>query len=338
MAGTSLERMPEEIVMHEDPTSGLKAVIVMHSRQLGPAAGGCRLWTYPDDTAMRADAMRLAEGMTIKNALAGVPLGGGQAVLQLPNRPFDRQRLFEAFGRIVEGLNGRYITAEDVGTNTADMKAVSRVTSFVAGLPRKGRAPGGDPSPYTARGVLAAMKIACERRIGRPLGDCTVAVQGVGAVGAALVRLLRAEGARLVLTDSNHAKAARLATQTGATLVDHDNIYSVDADIFAPCAMGAALNVETIASMRFKVVCGAANNQLATHEDAARLAARDILYAPDFAVNAGGIINVAGEYLRWSAADVKRRVADTGARFSSVLDRAERDGLLPHQAATILAE
>ena len=328
---------PEEVVVVQDAAVGLSGVIVMHSRALGPAAGGCRLWHYGSSHEVTADAMRLARGMTYKNALAGLPMGGGKAVLRMPEGRFDRRRYFEAFGRAVEKLRGRYVTAEDVGTSEDDMLSVARETRHVAGLPKDGGRPGGDPSPHTAKGVLMAMEVAARRKLGRPLSDCTVAIQGLGHVGSALAELLYAAGAKLVVCDPDTQAGQRVAAATGAELLPVEAIFGARADIFAPCALGGVLNAGTIRQLRAKVVCGAANNQLASDDDALRLHDRGILYAPDFAVNAGGIVNVTAEYLDWTPAQAEELVLATGDRLKAVFDFAEAHKVLPHYAAEMLA-
>lgn len=321
-----------------DRATGLDAVIVMHSTALGPAAGGCRLWSYDDERQMARDACRLAEGMSYKNALAGLPFGGGKAVICRPSGDFDRRALFESFGRAVEDLNGRYVTAEDVGTNPEDMKVVRTRTKHVAGLPVHGSGSvGGDPSPWTARGVFMSMKLAAERRLERPLEDCTVAIQGAGHVGAALALMLKQAGAKLLVSDINAAAAARVADATGATVVSAAAIISEKADIFAPCALGGVIDEKTVGRLSAKVVCGAANNQLAVATDGDRLADRGVLYAPDYVVNAGGIINVAAEYLGWSQDEATARVEASASRLAHVLDYADANGLVPHAAADRLA-
>jgi leucine dehydrogenase len=328
---------PESVVRLNDPESGLRGFIVIHSTVLGPAAGGCRLWQYADEAAASIDALRLASGMTMKNALAGLPLGGGKAVLMLPAAPFSRTRLFDAFGRAVANLGGSYLTAEDVGTSVDDMALVRSQTSHVAGLPRRPDHPGGDPSPWTARGVFGAMQVAVKRRLGRCLDGLTVAVQGVGHVGFALCELLHAAGAKLVIAECRSDLAARAATRFGADLVSSRAIAEVPSDVFAPCALGGVLNLVTAASLRARVVCGPANNQLAAPEVGDLLAARGVLYAPDYLVNAGGIINVAGEYLSWTEGEVSTRVDGVAARLAEVLDAAERDGVTPEHAAARVA-
>jgi leucine dehydrogenase len=328
---------PCEIVRLDDPASGLDGLIVIHSARLGPAAGGCRIWPYADLAEATTDAMRLAEGMTYKNALAGLPLGGGKAVIRRPDGDFDRAALFAAFGRAVEALDGRYVTAEDVGTSPTDMAHVARATRHVAGLAHGTGRPGGDPSPYTARGVFKAMELAVARRLDRPLADVTVAVQGLGNVGFALCQLLHEAGAKLIVAEQRSELAARAAALFGAEIAGTRTILEARADVFAPCALGAVLDAESIAHLKASVVCGAANNQLATPEDGKRLARAGVLYAPDYVVNSGGIINVAAEYLGWSHDEVERRVGAIGQTLAQVLDYANGAGLPPHEAADALA-
>lgn len=328
---------PEEVVTFYDRDSGASGVIALHSTALGPAAGGCRVWRYASKQAATVDALKLAEGMALKNALAELPFGGGKAVICLPDGPFDREALFRAFGREVAALKGRYVTAEDVGTSVADMACVATQTRHVAGLPSKNGQPGGDPSPWTALGVLQAMRVAVRHRLGAELSDVTVAVQGLGHVGFALCELLHAEGARLIVAEPRSDVAARAADRFGAMVMSSRALLTAKVDVLAPCALGAVLDGETVAGLRASVVCGAANNQLAEDEMAVRLAERDILYAPDFLVNAGGIVNVAGEYLGWRKAEVRRRVMAIGERMESVLNRAARDAVTPHHAARAVA-
>lgn len=328
---------PESVHVLRDDDAGLNGVIVLHSTRRGPAAGGCRLWRYGDHATLVGDAMRLAEGMTYKNAMAGLPLGGGKAVLHLPEGPFDRRRLFAAFGRAVARLEGDYVTAEDVGTTVADMEAVRGETRHVAGLPVQGARPGGDPSPWTARGVFLAMEEAARRQLGGELKGLRVAVQGLGNVGAALCGMLHEAGARLVVAEPRPGVAAEIACRYDAEIMGRDSILDARCAIFAPCALGGVLDRDAITRLRARIVCGAANNVLATPEDGDRLADRGVLYAPDYVVNAGGIISVAGEYLGWSADEVATRVHATGLRLGAVLAYAAREGLAPHRAADLLA-
>jgi leucine dehydrogenase len=328
---------PEEIVRLDDPQSGLRGVIVLHSTRFGPAAGGCRFRRYVSEHEASLDALRLAEGMSYKNALAGLPFGGGKAVICEPAGNFDRAALFRAFGRAVASLNGRYVTAEDVGTSVDDMLQVATSTDHVAGLPARPGAPGGDPSPWTALGVLRAMKVAVRRQLGTDLRGLTVGVQGLGHVGFALCGLLHEAGARLIVAEPRSAVAAKAAVLFDAEVMTSKALLEARVHVFAPCALGAVLDKATVASLQAKVVCGAANNQLATSRQGAELAARGILYAPDYLVNAGGIINVAAEYLGWSEEDARARVERIGTRLSEVLDLADGKGMAPHEAADALA-
>lgn len=329
--------VPEAVHLVKDEASGLDGVIVLHSTVLGPAAGGCRAWRYPDSRAMTRDALRLAEGMAFKNAMADLPLGGGKSVINLPAEPFDRRALFEAFGRAVAELGGSYVTAEDVGTGVEDMEAVRRQTRHVAGLTKQEGRPGGDPSPWTALGVFLSMQEAVRRAFGGDLCGVTVAVQGLGHTGAALCRLLHEAGARLIVAETRSDVAAQIACRYGAEIASPRAILSARADVFAPCAMGGVLDGAGVGRLRARVVCGSANNVLARAEDGDALARRGVLYAPDYVVNAGGIVNVCAEYLGWDSAQAERRVRETGQRLAAVLDHAQEHGLAPHRAADLLA-
>lgn len=328
---------PEAVHVISDPTSGLEGVIVLHSTRRGPAAGGCRLWRYESRAKMTDDALRLAEGMAYKNALADLPLGGGKAVINLPEGSVDRRALFRAFGRAVAELDGSYVTAEDVGTTVADMAAAREETRHVAGLAPVAGRPGGDPSPWTARGVFLSMREAARRRFGTGLDDLTVAVQGLGNVGSALCALLHEAGARLIVAEPRPGVAAAIACRYGAEIMSRDAILDARCDVFAPCALGGVIDARATRRLQAKLVCGGANNVLATAEDGDRLADRGVLYAPDYVVNAGGIINVAAEYLGWGASEAAARVEATGQRLAAVLDHAERHGRAPHRGADALA-
>ena len=332
-------RLPAlETVRLEDKSAGLDGVIVVHSTTLGPGAGGCRLWHYPDLGQAFTDAFRLAEGMSYKNAMAGLPFGGAKAVLRRPEAPFDRAALFRAFGRAVAALDGRYVTAEDVGTSVADMHEVAGQTRHVAGLAAVGGAAGGDPSPWTAQGVYGAIEAGAAFALGSDLKGLIVAVQGIGNVGAELCRRLADAGARLVIADVAPGRRDRVAKILDARVVGSDAIASIDADIFVPCALGGVLDEPTVATMNAKLVCGGANNQLATPEIAAMLRARGITYVPDYVANAGGIISVSAEYLGESAASVEQRVAQIGPRVTAVLEEASRRGISPAVVADEAAE
>lgn len=342
MAGV-LEAMTSgghELVVHgvDEPT-GLRCIIAIHSTVLGPALGGTRFFPYPDEQAALGDVLRLSAGMTLKSAAAGLDLGGGKAVIiGDPDERADHE-LFEAYGRVVNTLGGRYITAEDVGTTVADMTVVRRTTEHVKGLPTE-MGGSGDPSPMTARGVLASMRTVAAHQWSDPsLEGLTVAVQGVGKVGAALVSQVASEGAEVLIADVDRDAVEAVSDQTGARAVAPDEILSVRCDILAPCAMGAVLNERSIPDLRCSAVVGSANNQLATRADADRLAARGVLYAPDFVVNAGGIVNIAVEVDlgRYSSEVAEERVDRIGDRLSEILDRARTNGITPLDAAERLA-
>ncbi len=332
-------RLPAiETVRLEDKSAGLDGIIVIHSTTLGPGAGGCRLWHYPDRDQAFTDAFRLAEGMSYKNAMAGLPFGGAKAVLRRPDGPFDRATLFRAFGRAVAALAGRYVTAEDVGTCVADMHEVASQTHHVAGLTAVAGAAGGDPSPWTAQGVFGAIEAGAAFALGSDLRGLTVAVQGTGNVGAELCRRLADAGARLIVADVAPGRRDRLAAILGARVVGADAIAAVDADIFVPCALGGALDETTVRSLKARLVCGGANNQLATPDVAGMLLRRGITYVPDYVANAGGIVSVTAEYLGESAASVAQRVAQIGPRVTAILEEASRRGLPPAQVADETAE
>ena len=324
----------EQVMFGYDGASGLRAIIAIHSTALGPAAGGCRMWPYPALSDAVSDALRLSRGMSYKNALADLPFGGGKAVIVGDAREKTSQRM-EAFGRLVDSLGGRYITAEDVGTTTADMEQVARATRFVSGLARdSGRladttmSVGGDPGPKTALGVFLGLKAAVRFRLGRvSLEGMKVAVQGLGGVGYPLCHLLAAEGATLLVADSRPGAAQGVCQQLGAQEVPAASILSQDVDIFAPCALGAVLDSRSIPTLRARVVAGAANNQLARDEDGEALMRAGILYAPDYVINAGGIVSVAHEYRGGATwAQVKADIEKIPARLTEIFERARREG------------
>lgn len=327
----------ERLHVINDVETGVTGIIAIHSTALGPAAGGCRFWHYAAQADMVTDAMRLARGMSYKNALAGLPFGGGKAVLQRPKGDFDRQAVFRVFGEAVVAMQGDYITAEDVGTTVADMREVRKHAPYVAGLEAAAEMAGGDPSPWTALGVFESMKAAARDILKFDLNGATVAVQGVGNVGSGLCRLLKQEGARLIIADIDEARAAAFAGELGAKQVGIDEILMVEADVLAPCALGGILNAATIPSLRARLICGGANNQLATEADGRALVDRGILYAPDYVVNAGGIINVAAEYLGETSAQVAERVGRVTDRLLTILKRAADEQLPPDIMADRLA-
>lgn len=331
----------EGVHLFSDRASGLSAIIAVHSTALGPAAGGVRFWHYADHRAAITDALRLSRGMSYKNAMANLPMGGGKGVV-LASRPGDEisAAQLEAFGRAVESLGGRYVTAEDVGMSEARMKVVATQTRHVSGLPAEAGSAGGDPGPVTAMGVYLGIKAAAKRALGADtMAGVRVAIQGVGSVGGGVARLLAAEGAKLVLADVNTARAQALAAELGAEAVDADAILTRETDVLSPCALGAILSERSIQGLRCKIVAGAANNQLATREDGHRLHESGILYAPDYVINAGGIINVGLEYLgHGDRAEVDARVAKIPERLIEVWDESDRTGDPESEVADRIAQ
>ena len=328
----------EGVHWFEDSASGLRAVIAIHSTHLGPAAGGCRVWRYPNEEAALGDALRLSQGMSYKNALAGLPAGGGKAVILAPDAGFDRTRLFEAFGRAVASLGGTYITAEDVGASVHDMEVAATQTRYVAGLPPKGNQAGGDPGPWTALGVFEAMKQVVESRLGQPLGQSRIAIQGLGSVGMMLARMLHQAGAQLAVADITADRTAAAAAEFGAQVVAVENIHKVAADVFAPCALGGVINPVTIGELNARIICGSANNQLATPTEGVRLHDRGVVYCPDYVVNAGGIISVMAEYAGEDESVVRARVMNIAARTDEILTYSEKRNLAANQVADRMAQ
>ena len=287
-----------------DEKTGLKSIIAVHSTARGPAAGGCRMWDYSSADAAVTDALRLSRGMSYKNAMADLDFGGGKAVIIGDARSQKTPELFEAFGRAVDSLNGQYWTAEDVGVSPADLVSTRKTTRYVAGLEGHAAA-SGDPSPVTAEGVFRGVRLCVQRALGRDLKGVKVAIQGVGHVGAYLAEKLHAAGAELIIADVNQQALEQVAAATGARIVPTDAIFDVDADVFAPCALGGAISATTLPRLRVKVIAGGANNQLADATIGQAVFDRGIVYAPDYVINGGGIINVAGEI----------RALDAGAPF-----------------------
>jgi leucine dehydrogenase len=324
----------------DEPEHGLKAIIVIHSTHLGPAAGGARFWHYDDPADALTDALRLSRGMSYKNAMAGLPLGGGKSVILAPPERHKSPELLAAFGKAVGRLCGRYITAEDVGMSVKDMVEVSRQTKFVAGLPNDATDVGGDPGPHTALGVFLGIKAAVKRALGKDSVDgLHVALQGAGSVASGVAMHACAEGAKLSIADIDAAKARKLADAAGGTVVSPDEILFLEADVVSPCALGAVLNADSIARLRTPIVSGAANNQLATAADGARLMERGILYSPDYVINAGGIINVCTEYLGdGDAALVRERIQGIPRRLEQIWTESAASGRDPGVVADAMAQ
>ncbi len=325
----------EQIVFWSEPEIGYRGIIAIHDTTMGPALGGTRFWNYSSDEEAFVDVLRLSQGMTYKAAIAGVNLGGGKSVIIGDNRTRDREMIFRAHGRAVESLGGRYITAEDVGTSVDDMDYVRMETDSVVGL-HEGS---GDPSPVTAFGTYQGIRACAERRYGdASLAGRHVTVQGLGNVGYHLCAFLHEEGARLTVTDIDQDRIARVRDDFGAHVVAPDEIYAIDADIFAPCALGSVVNDDTLKVLKVDIVAGAANNQLARPRHGEILHERGVLYAPDYVINAGGLINVYGELHSWSPDRSKRKAGEIYNTLHRIFELAERDGLPTAQAADRVAE
>ena len=318
----------ERVVFCRDEPTGLCAIIAIHSTALGPAAGGTRLWAYASDDEALYDVLRLSQGMSYKNAMAGLTFGGGKAVIMKTPGFEGSDRLFERFGEFVDTLGGDYVTAEDVGMSVEIMETIARKTRYVSGLPLQSGKAGGDPSPKTAYGIYYGIQAAAKARLGRDdLAGLRVAVQGVGHVGYYLCKLLHDAGAALAVSDLDDARVDRVCTEFGAERVAGADILGADVDVLAPCALGAILHEESIPGIKARIIAGGANNQLRSPEDGRRLADAGILYAPDYVINAGGIINVACEYFGdVDDAGVMDLVAQIGPRLADIFDEAKRTG------------
>ncbi len=337
MAATSWRERDthEQVVSFHDPLTGLRGVVAIHDRTLGPAMGGCRMWPYATEAAAMNDAMRLSRGMSFKNAMADLPIGGGKAVIIGDPRKDKSEALFRAFGRFVHTLQGRYITAEDVGVSVQDMEWVRMETPHVAGL---GGA-SGDPSPMTARGVFVGIQSAVRHRLGvDSVRGLKVAVQGLGHVGAHVCRLLHAAGAKLIVADIHHDVVNAMVEELDAVAVAPDAIMRVEADVFVPCALGAILNDDSIPQLRVSIVAGAANNQLHEDRHAEMLRQRGVLYAPDYVINAGGIINAASELQgAYDRARILGRVETIGRTLDEIFTVATAENVSPARVADEMA-
>jgi leucine dehydrogenase len=330
----------EELHFVTDEKCGLKAIIAVHSTHLGPAAGGARFWHYAKDEEALVDALRLSRGMSYKNAMAGLPLGGGKSVILADRNRTKSPDMLHAFGKAVDHLGGRYVTAEDVGINVADMIEIARSTKFVAGLPNSGTDVGGDPGPHTSLGVFLGIKAAVKQALGKDrLDGLHIAMQGAGSVATGVALHAAAEGARLSIADVDQARAQKLASAVNGTVASTDEILSLEADVVSPNALGAILNEQTIGALKTPIVAGGANNQLATPEDGVRLKNRGILYAPDYVINAGGIINVCTEYLGdGDASLVRQRIQGIPVRLEQIWAESEASGRDPAAVADAMAQ
>ncbi|MEA3510637.1 MAG: Glu/Leu/Phe/Val dehydrogenase dimerization domain-containing protein [Actinomycetota bacterium] len=328
----------EEVLFGVDHESGLQTIIAIHDTSLGPALGGTRFYPYADEAAALKDVLRLSKGMTLKSAAAGLDLGGGKAVIIGNPTAVRSESLIRSYGRVVDSLGGRYITAADVGTTTDDMVLIAKETPWVSGLPFS-QGGSGDPSPATARGVMASFHGIGERLWGSAdLAGRRIAVQGVGKVGMDLVRRLTEAGVKTIVTDANADAVAHAVGTYGSRGVSVDEIYDVECDIFSPCALGATINSTTIPRLNCVAVAGCANNQLATDDEMALIVERGILYAPDFVVNAGGVINIAAETGGYSAERAGEMVDRIHDNVIAVFETADSDGVDTHMAAMRFAQ
>jgi leucine dehydrogenase len=330
----------EELQFVTDDKCGLRAIIAVHSTHLGPAAGGARFWHYAKPEDALTDALRLSRGMSYKNAMAGLPLGGGKSVILADEGRTKTPDMLHAFGKAVDHLGGRYVTAEDVGMSVADMIEIARVTKYVAGLPAEGRDVGGDPGPHTSLGVFLGIKAAVKHALGKDsVAGLHIALQGAGSVATGVALHAAAEGAKLSIADVDQAKAQKLAEAANGTVVAADELLSLEADVLSPCALGAIFTEQSIATLRVPIVAGGANNQLATPEDGRRLHQRGILYAPDYVTNSGGIINVCTEYLAdGDASLVRQRIEGIPDRLEQVWSESKASGRDPAAVADAMAQ
>lgn len=332
----------EQVVFVSDDKSGLKAIIAVHNSKLGPALGGCRMWPYASEDEAIRDVLRLSRGMTYKSAMANLKLGGGKSVIIGNPRTQKTPELLAAFARALEQLNGRYIAAEDSGTSVADMKYMTQFTQHVAGIHDKPSDEGtrsGDPSPATAYGTFIGIQAAVKERLGRDsLEGLRVAVQGVGNVGYDLARQLKEAGAQLWVTDIHREPLVQASRELGATVVAPEEIFSLDVDVFAPCALGAILNDSTIPQLKAKIVAGAANNQLAEARHGLELMKRGILYAPDYVINAGGIIDVYHERIGFDRSALLKHIEGIHDNLMEVFERARKEERPTGEVADAIAE
>lgn len=326
----------EQVVFCQDKASGLKAIISIHDTTLGPALGGTRIWNYKTEEEALEDVLRLSRGMTYKNAVAGLNIGGGKAVIIGDAKEIKSEALFRAFGRYIESLNGRYITAEDVGSTVQDMDYINMETDFVCGTSTGSGT--GDPSPVTARGIYKGMKAAAKAAFGTDdLNGKTVAVQGVGHVAYSLCEHLHEEGAKLIVTDINEVAVQRAVDDFGAQAVAPDDIYSVDCDVYAPCALGGTINDETIKQFKCKVIAGSANNQLLEDRHGEILHEKGIIYAPDYVINAGGVINVAAELETYNRDNVMKKVDGIYDTLDKIFNLSKEKNIPTYLAADHIA-
>lgn len=328
----------EEVVFCHNKDVGLKAIIAIHNTVLGPALGGLRMWPYKTEQEALNDVLRLSRGMTYKASVSGLNLGGGKSIIIGDPKTDKSEELFRAFGRFMDSLGGRYITAEDVGIDVNDMEYVFQETDNVVGV-HQVHGGSGDPSPFTAYGTYQGIKASLERKFGNQnIGDYSYAVQGVGHVGMELVKLLHKDGAKIFVTDINEAAVQHCVDTYGCEAVGLDDIYDVDANVYSPCALGATVNDETIDRFGFDIVCGSANNQLAENRHGDELEKKGMIYAPDYAVNAGGLMNVSIELEGYNRERAMRMTRNIYYSIIKIFEIAERDGIASWKAADRMGE
>ncbi|MHC9085781.1 Glu/Leu/Phe/Val dehydrogenase dimerization domain-containing protein [Luteimonas sp. RIT-PG2_3] len=328
----------EQVVFCHNKDAGLKAIIAIHNTVLGPALGGTRMWPYRTEQDALDDVLRLSRGMTYKNAVAGLNLGGGKAVIIGDPAKDKSEALFRAFGQFVDSQGGRYITAEDVGIDVNDMEFVYRETQYVTGV-HQVHGGSGDPSPFTAYGTLQGLMATLNKKYGdEEVGKYSYAVQGLGHVGMEFVKLLKERGAKIFVTDINAERVERAVSEYGVEAVAPDEIYDVDADVYSPCALGGTVNEKTLDRLKAKVICGAANNQLASNAIGDEVQKRGIVYAPDYAVNAGGVMNISLEIDGYNRERAMRMMRTIYHNLGRIFEISEREGVPTYQAADRLAE
>ena len=328
----------EQVVFCNNPDAGLRAIIALHSTTLGPALGGVRMRPYASTDEALADVLRLSRTMTYKNALAGLNVGGGKAVIIGDPRTDKTEVLLRAFGRQVDALGGRYITAEDVGTDVNDMENIYLESQFVTGV-HQVHGGSGDPAPFTAYGALQALMASLQAKLGHEeVGKTSIAVQGLGHIGMELVKLLRDRGAKLYVTDLDASLVDRAVSEYGAEAVKPDEIHEVNADVFAPCALEGAISLDVLPRLKARIICGTANNQLANPEVGDELHARGILYAPDYAVNAGGVMNVSLEIDGYNRERAMRLIRSIYHNLGRIFELSRRENIAPQRAADRIAE
>ena len=333
------EKDHEQVAFFRDSDTGLKAIVAIHDTTIGPALGGCRMWDYATDEEALKDVLRLSRGMSYKAAIANLNLGGGKSVIIGNSKTDKSEMLFRSFGRFIEGLGGRYITAEDVGTSVKDMEWVRMETDYVTGISRA-LGGSGDPSPVTARGVYVGMKATVKKQLGKEsLAGLKVGVQGLGHVGYYLCKYLNEAGAKLIVADLYEPSVKRVVDEFNAEVVGVDDIYDADMDVYAPCAMGATLNSDTIPRIKASVIAGAANNQLEKESrDSKLLLSKKIMYFPDYVINAGGLINVANELQGYNKEKAHYQVEGIYYILMRIFDYAATNNISTLEAANLLAE